>query len=67
MLFIKCITKYHFYIEFLPFTLLFRTPGALVLSKVYQNTNFGTFGDVLRHFLEEAGVTQDKPPITVGG
>lgn len=41
---------------------LFRTPGTLLLSKTFQNTNFLTFEDVLSAFLKEAGVS--RPPIT---
>jgi glucokinase len=41
-----------------------RTPGALIWTKTYQNTNFDTFADVLRSFFKEAGVREDHPPIT---
>jgi glucokinase len=41
-----------------------RTPGTLIFTKNYQNTHFGTFAEVLRGFLTEAGVADKPPPIT---
>ena len=40
---------------------MFSIPGELILSKKYQNQDFGSFLAVLQQFLSDAGAT--KPPL----
>lgn len=37
-------------------------PSTLVLGKKYENKDYSSFLDVLKHFLNEAGVSQNEPP-----
>jgi len=41
-----------------------RTPGRLVYTQTYQNSDFKTFADAVHVFLKEAGLSDKNPPIT---